>query len=186
MAWSFEQLVRHPKYSKLVGVNKNNVVGASQKSEKVDKIGSTESPAPAAPPAPADVRSPVRFVVPGDPVGKPRMTQADRWKKRAPVLQYRDYCDRIRAASPAWLGSVDSYGLSIVAYIVVPPSWSAKKQQQHLGKPHRSKPDGDNILKSVADALFDDDSKLWWHKARKFWCAAGESRTVVTVHFGNT
>ncbi|MBC8923069.1 RusA family crossover junction endodeoxyribonuclease, partial [Escherichia coli] len=30
------------------------------------------------------------------PLGKPRMTRADKWKQRPPVLRYRVFCDEVR------------------------------------------------------------------------------------------
>lgn len=37
------------------------------------------------------------------------------------------------------------------------------------GAPHRNKPDGDNILKSICDALFKRDEVIVDKRVRKFW-----------------
>lgn len=54
-------------------------------------------------PAPLSFRPSVRFVVPGTPIGKPRMTQRDKWrvgpKARPCVQRYRDWADAIRQAA---------------------------------------------------------------------------------------
>src|SRR5690606_13682513 len=49
---------------------------------------------------------------------KPRMTQADRWLKRPPVLRYRAFCDEIRLKG-AKLPS--RYRATFV--LPMPPSW---------------------------------------------------------------
>ena len=119
----------------------------------------------------------------GDPVGKPRMTQRDRWKKRPIVLRYRDYCDRIREAAPSRLRTVDTYAIRIVAYIALPPSWSDKDQQMYAGKLHRQRPDFDNICKAVCDALFEEDSIIGDGRCQKLWCFEGQQRTEIKVLF---
>ncbi len=47
-------------------------------------------------------------------------------------------------------------------YMPIPASWSAKKKQRMVGKPHISKPDWSNLLKFIEDCctgiLFKDDS----------------------------
>src|SRR5689334_17701964 len=39
------------------------------------------------------------IVIPGQPIGKPRQTQADKWKQRPCVVQYRLWADRARKAA---------------------------------------------------------------------------------------
>lgn len=54
--------------------------------------------------------------------------------------------------------------LSIVAEYAPPASWSAKKRQDHFGKPKVTKPDADNVFKLVSDALngiaYSDDARI--------------------------
>jgi Holliday junction resolvase RusA-like endonuclease len=119
------------------------------------------------------------FVVPGPPMGKPRMTQRDKWQKRPAVLRYRDYCDRIRAASKTL--PKDVYGVIVQAHIAMPDSWSKKKKEEHCGTAHRQRPDWDNIAKSVGDALFKEDSVLAGGTCWKYWCRSGDERTVIRV-----
>jgi len=38
-----------------------------------------------------------------------------------------------------------------------------------LGEPHQSKPDIDNFLKGLLDAVFEDDSAVWSIWAEKRW-----------------
>jgi len=37
------------------------------------------------------------------------------------------------------------------------------------GKPHREKPDADNIYKGVCDALFKEDEMIYFAQSCKYW-----------------
>lgn len=104
------------------------------------------------------------------PVAKPRMTRRDKWQKRPAVLKYRAYCDelRLKKPEPNW------EKLSLVFRIPMPQSWSKKKRQEMLGKPHRQTPDLDNLIKAFQDALLGDDSKVWrYSHMSKVWATEG-------------
>lgn len=118
------------------------------------------------------------FTVPGLPVGKPRQTQRDKWKARPAVVRYREYCDRIRAASGE-CSPPDQ--IEVTAYLPVKQSWSKRRQLMFNGTPHRLRPDADNILKGICDALFTDDSGIWKKTVTKFWCQMDAERTEITV-----
>jgi Holliday junction resolvase RusA-like endonuclease len=117
-------------------------------------------------------------------MGKPRMTQRDKWMKRDCVVRYRAYCDRIRASVGAI--PIDPLAVHIKAYISVPSSWSKKKKQAMVGQRHRQKPDWDNIGKAICDALFEDDSCIAVGLAEKFWCIEGHDRTEVRVIYAES
>jgi len=121
--------------------------------------------------------------IPGLPIAKPRMTRRDQWEKRDCVLRYRDYCDRIRAAWAAEHGDppVDPDGIMVVAFLPVTASWPKWQKEEALDCGHKLKPDGDNILKSVCDALMKEDSCLWVKWIVKFWCAEGAESTHLSV-----
>lgn len=123
------------------------------------------------------------FVVNGSPMGKPRMTRSDKWRKRDVVLRYRQYADRIREACgpipEAELGGV--VAIVIHALIAMPDSWSERKKAQYDGTIHRQKPDYDNIAKAVGDALLDEDSTFGCGVCTKFWCRSGSECTRVSV-----
>lgn len=110
----------------------------------------------------------VRFTIPGQPVGKPRQTRADVWKKRPCVLRYREWADRARASAPANLPK-EPMELEMNVWLAIPASWSAKKRKEMAGRPHRQKADLDNISKSVFDALFPSDECIAILRAAKFW-----------------
>lgn len=120
------------------------------------------------------------FTVPGEPRGKPRMTQRDKWKKRPVVLRYREYADKIRACAGT-LPAGDPYCIIVVAWMPMPESWSDKKKAALNGQIARSKPDFDNICKGVMDALLTEDKMLGGGTCWKFWCYLGQEHTEITV-----
>ncbi len=103
------------------------------------------------------------------PVGKPRMTRADKWKKRPEVLRYRAFCDEVRLQG---VGLPES-GSHVTFILPMPASWSKKKRTELNGKPHQQKPDADNLTKSLLDALFEDDAHIWDVRVSKLWGEAG-------------
>lgn len=117
-------------------------------------------------------------------MGKPRMTQRDRWKKRPNVVRYREFCDRIRAAAGAVPQNV--YSVIVYAYLPMPKSWSKKKLLLMPSQLMQQRPDWDNIGKAVCDALFEEDSMLAGGMTWKFWCEEGQEHTSVRVlyHYG--
>ena len=121
------------------------------------------------------------FVYRGAPIGKPRMTQRDKFMKRPCVMRYRAYADGLRAAAGLLPELPDLVVVS--AYVEVKPSWSQVKKCQMIGKPCRSKPDWDNIAKGVVDALFENDECIWLGVAVKYWCAPGDQRVEVKVFY---
>jgi Holliday junction resolvase RusA-like endonuclease len=124
------------------------------------------------------------FTYHGSPIGKPRMTRSDKWKKRPRVLKYRAFCDSLRAASGVLPEKADM--VLVTAYCPMPLSWSGKKKAALNGKPCRSKPDWDNIGKAVCDALFDEDCCIWLGLTIKYWCFTGEERLNVKVLYAKS
>ena len=108
-----------------------------------------------------------------NPMPKPRMTRADRWKKRPIVVKYWAYKDSIREEQGDF--RFPHGGAEVTFYMEMPKSWSKKKKVENLGKPHQKKKnsDLDNLLKALWDALVwdeeDDDGMIWSCKANKFW-----------------
>lgn len=112
-----------------------------------------------------------------DPVGKPRMTRADKWKQRPPVMRYRMFCDEARLHDIR----VPEAGAHITYVLPMPKSWSKKKRALMAGKPHQQKPDVDNLTKALLDALFDDDAHIWDVRASKIW---GETGMIIIENTG--
>jgi Holliday junction resolvase RusA-like endonuclease len=117
-------------------------------------------------------------------MGKPRMTQRDKWQKRPCVLRYREYCDRIRAEA----GKIaeNPLAIHIKAFLPMAASWSKKKKAASLGQRQRLKPDWDNIGKAICDALLDEDSCIAVGITEKFWCSEGDERTEVLLIYAES
>ncbi|EOE1598687.1 RusA family crossover junction endodeoxyribonuclease, partial [Enterobacter hormaechei] len=49
-----------------------------------------------------------------------------------------------------------------------------KKRQQFDGKPHQSKPDFDNLVKALSDAIYEDDAHIWDARITKLWGEVGQ------------
>jgi hypothetical protein len=58
------------------------------------------------------------------PLGKPRMTRADKWKTRPAVMRYRAFCDEVRLRKI----HLPESGAHITFVMPMPPSWSKKKR----------------------------------------------------------
>ena len=104
------------------------------------------------------------------PMGKPRMTQRDKWKRRDCVDRYYQFKDRLKEE---WSDRELTDSLWLVCYLPMPKSWSKKKREQMRGQPHRQKPDADNITKAFKDSLYKEDSIVWDERCTKFWAEEG-------------
>ena len=86
------------------------------------------------------------------PCPKPRMTRADRWKKRPIVLKYWDFCNELERQAIK-LEYIPGDKVSLIFYIPMAKSWSKKKREQMLGKPHKQKPDIDNLARATVTSI---------------------------------
>lgn len=100
-----------------------------------------------------------------EPMGKPRMTQRDKWGEREVVQRYWAFKDECQLRKV----EVPEEGAEVTFILPMPKSWSQKKKAEFDGKPHQQNPDIDNLLKALLDAVYKDDSKVWEIKARKIW-----------------
>lgn len=125
--------------------------------------------------------------IPVSPMGKPRMTQRDKWKKRPAVLRYHAFKDSLRTylnGMPHLMQLLESgnvVGLSWNAYLPLPESWPKRKKALFAGSPHRSKPDRDNIDKAILDAIFPEDSGVASGHIHKFWDDGRGARIELTI-----
>ena len=130
--------------------------------------------------------TPPPVIFPVVPMGKPRMTQRDRWKKRPAVTRYHAFKDSLReclTALPHLRSVIDSgtvYSLSWTAYLPIPGSWTKRKKAAMAGTLHRQKPDRDNIDKAILDALFAEDSGIAAGHLEKRWDDGKGPRLEVT------
>lgn len=126
-----------------------------------------------------DVTTPgvIRVTYNGKPIGKPRMTRSDKWKKRDCVMRYRQFADDLRLAAGGYkLNPEHIQSLSWVAYFE--PTKTNKKKVK-IGELHRQKPDRDNIDKAILDALFKDDSAIAHGTLEKRW--GSPERIEITI-----
>lgn len=116
------------------------------------------------------------------PVAKPRMTRSDTWKKRPCVVRYWAYKDALVAeAERNNLILPEAY--SVDFYLPMPEkSWSKKKWAEHDGRPHKQRPDLDNLLKGLNDCLLEEDSKVWSVFSQKFWTSDPVGWIEITPH----
>jgi Holliday junction resolvase RusA-like endonuclease len=117
------------------------------------------------------------YIVPGTPIPKPRQTRRDVWMKRMCVIQYRDYADRIRAHCKGKC----SGEIRILFYMPIPATYSKKQHSELPGTEHQVKPDCDNMIKGVIDALTDNDSHVYYIEAAKYWADSKGARTEITL-----
>ena len=110
------------------------------------------------------------------PFAKPRMTQRDRWAKRQIVRDYFAFRDTVKQEIERLLALQNNDDkkksweeLDIVFFIPMPKSWSKKKRSEMAGTPHKQRPDLDNYIKGLLDALLEEDCKVWRVSARKIW-----------------
>jgi hypothetical protein len=75
----------------------------------------------------------LKIVVPGTPMGKPRMTRSDKWKKRDCVVRSRAYADLIRSVSGPLPDPEQIADLSWTAYFARPKAGHRRKRSRQLG-----------------------------------------------------
>jgi Holliday junction resolvase RusA-like endonuclease len=102
------------------------------------------------------------------PMGKPRMTQRDKWAKRPVVMEYFAFKDSVLYQARDYV-LPDEFRVTFG--MPFPRSYGKGKRAELLGQPHQVKPDGDNLLKSLQDILSGEggDSRIWHVEVRKIW-----------------
>lgn len=127
--------------------------------------------------------TPVAFEIPGDPHAKkrPRFGNGRTYTPQETINA--ETFIRLTAA-PMFAEPFDcAVALDITAIFAPPKSWSARKTAATLGAPHTQRPDLDNIVKTVADALngvaYADDGQIAEAACRKVWGPV--AKTVVVV-----
>ena len=119
------------------------------------------------------------------PFAKPRMTQRDRWAKRQIVIDYFAFRDTVKQEIKRLLALQNNNDkksweeLDICFFIPMPKSWSKKKRSAMAGTPHKQRPDLDNYIKGLLDALLEEDCKVWRLSARKIWV---DTKGCITIN----
>ena len=105
------------------------------------------------------------MTIPVTPIPKPRMTRADSWKKRPIVMKYWSYKDKLKEYDI----QLDN-PLSVTFVLPLPKSWSKKKKELYNNKPHKTRPDLDNLIKGLQDCVLKEDSHIHTYlNCRKIW-----------------
>jgi Holliday junction resolvase RusA-like endonuclease len=155
-------------WQKLIGkLDLSRIKMSSSVAEKLAEIDAApQKPAPT-----KAVRTSNRIIgtIPGKPIGKPRMTQSDKWKRRPCVVAYWEWADKAREVMGELPPASDVDELHLTAYFEPPESWSKKRRVAAIGTKHRVKPDLDNVCKAAMDVLFKQDSAIADALVRKRW-----------------
>jgi|688.fasta_scaffold786056_2 Holliday junction resolvase RusA-like endonuclease len=109
-----------------------------------------------------------------DPMGAPRMTQRDKWKKRDIVERYFAYRDAVRLQGN--LCNYELTGVIEMEFYMPAPKVKEKERVLYEGVPHTKKPDIDNLIKAFLDC-FGEDKTVHTIKAKKIW-TTGKGRIV--------
>ena len=129
----------------------------------------------------------LEFRVPGKPVAKqrPRMTRYGAVYTPSETVRFEKLVARsaISAGARPLMGPVS---VELETVFPIPKSWTKARKAAADGKPHTSRPDLDNLVKSVLDGLngvaFADDSQVHSVSSRKRWSSdCGEGLTIVRI-----
>lgn len=143
---------------------------------------SADSAAPATPPAWGGAH--LRLTIPGKPFAKqrPRMTRQGRAYTPAATVSFERTVGQYAMAA----GAVAIEGpckMRLIAVFEPAQSWSQKKKDAHMWRPHTQRPDLDNCVKAILDGLnriaFKDDGQVCEFECRKMWGHTAE--TIVEV-----
>lgn len=122
-----------------------------------------------------------KIIIETDPMGKPRMTQRDKWAKRPAVQKYWNYKDELKVACKDM--PEDTNLITWDVFFAMPKSWSEKKKREKGGTSHDQKPDRDNIDKGILDAILGED-KLISHGTLNKWWDDGNGPRII-LQWGN-
>jgi Holliday junction resolvase RusA-like endonuclease len=125
-----------------------------------------------------------KFVFDITPCPAPRMTRRDKIftnpnhpnpkkRQRECVRKYFSFKNEV-----IWTAKSKKYvlqdELNILFFIPMPETWSQKKKDEMNLKPHKQKPDCDNLTKAWLDSFGEDDSFVWNIHAIKRWGFKGQ------------
>lgn len=124
------------------------------------------------------------------PMGKPRMTQQDKWrtdpnhpdpKKRQRKVVTRYYKFKNTLRSQVGDLHIPQFNVWMIFFIPMPKSWTQKKTRKMVGMIHDQTPDTDNILKAMWDSLYEEDKHFADIRVTKIWCWKGQE--CIEIYF---
>lgn len=129
----------------------------------------------------------LKFIVPGKPIGsaRPRVTRYGTYIPKT-TQQYKN---SVRNAYSKRYFFGDAVYMEVVCYFPIPKS-ATKKERRLIAENdylYTKKPDGDNVLKSIKDALngiaYHDDSCVVYESILRKYAKEGEEpRTEVLMY----
>ena len=112
-----------------------------------------------------------KLEIPVQPMSAPRLTHQRRHTARA--KRYYAYKKTLKMFC-----KVNSFVLSekvkITFYMQIPKSITKKEKAKRLGNPHTQRPDLDNLVKGVWDALAEEDGYIHTLQCSKLWSKTGK------------
>lgn len=136
-------------------------------------------------PEDSKTRAEVIIEIPGPPVGKSHTVAGRKitlTKETRGFMKFVRTLAKLKAPPEPWPGAVAAH----IHYVIEPhPSWDADKKARALAGTLYATvtPDGDNVSKSVCDALskvvYKDDRQIVDYRITK--CYGPEAKTVVTI-----
>ena len=130
----------------------------------------------------------MEFLIPGDPVpkGRPRFTLNGRTYTPKKTTEYEALVKKCFQESGFEPFSEEvPLRVMIDMNFAMPKSWSNKKRSEMRWKPCLKRPDLDNCVKSITDALngvaFYDDSQIAELITSKQWSDNGNAKVYINV-----
>jgi Holliday junction resolvase RusA-like endonuclease len=127
------------------------------------------------------------FTYLGTPIGKPRMTQSDKWRRppRPEVARWFDFKTGFWSAAieAGYRPQIDVIlSVEATARIKFPKSYSRPLKNRLREQNHDEKPDVDNIQKAIADALTENDAKIYRSNVIKLWADAESLEVTLLIY----
>jgi len=112
-----------------------------------------------------------KIQIPIQPKPAPRITHQGRFTKSAKAYySYKDYLKLFCNANDF----IISEKVKITFFIPIGKSISKKETALRLGKPHKQRPDLDNLVKGIWDALATEDGFIHTLQCSKVWSLEGK------------
>lgn len=119
-----------------------------------------------------------------NPCPAPRMTRSDKWKtnpnhidpkkrQRVCVQKYFQFKKDFKRLCDLNKWELKSE-IKLKFILPVSDSWSNKKKNDMINKPHQQRPDLDNLVKAICDSFGVDDGFVSKIEAEKYWGEKGE------------
>ncbi len=109
-----------------------------------------------------------------NPKKKIKIPSENKWVNRKwEIKRYWDYKDALRFEAARQKFEIPTKEFWVKFYIPMSPSWSRKKKATMCFACHEYKPDSDNLIKAMFDALRKKDQVISDYRASKFWIDSG-------------